>query len=277
MSTYKTEVFELLFDERWDANDRVCGSPTVTLRQISEAIGEYNRRHHTDISRDNPANFFKDFVRNISLANTNWPPSVLERGYTAASLKGENGAFRFVPATDPLRAFARIDFPENREPVLVQSLSIPPLARKLGRRDETWLMQVSDRLNLIQTHLARSEESHDICYIELLQLGIKQLKTEIDGLYLAQTFSGRAKLITVEAKVRDDIYLNQIVDQVEAVQQMRKIHSDVDSIIPIAIKVDSRSIIRVVQFTEVPLSGPAGDLAVEWQQRYKLWPEVAGI
>ena len=277
MSTYKTEVFDLLFNERWNEQTRTCENPIVTLQQISDAIAEYNRRHGTNISTRNPANFFKDFVRNISLANTNWPPSVLARGYAAASLKGENGSFKFVPATDAESAFARIDFPQNREPVLVQTLSIPPLARKLGRRDETWLMQVADRLNIIHTHLARSSAKHDISYIELLQLGVKQLKTEIDGLYLAQTSGTRAKLITVEAKVRDDIYLNQILDQVQAAQEMRSIQSDVDSVIPIAIKVESRSIIRVVQFSEVPLSETATDLTVEWQERYKLWPEVNGI
>src|SRR5579885_2755172 len=182
MATYKTVIFEQLFDERWNPRTRKVRDPIVTLRDIQAKIQEFNESAPRAISDRNPANFFKDFVRHMDRANKQWPESILERGYTAVQMTGGGKAFEFVPlGPNQDEPFEKLTPEQGLKFKSIQSLSIQPLARQLGRREETWLMQVASKLNIIETHLAlRSQVKDQLVHVELLQLGIKQYRAEFD-------------------------------------------------------------------------------------------------
>jgi hypothetical protein len=281
MSTYKTWVFSELFNERWDAVTKTLRDPIVTLRDIQAKIQAYNREAPRAVSDRNPANFFKDFVRRIDLANVQWPGSVLECGYTAIQMTGGGKAFQFVPlAPGQTEPFLKLRPPADLVPMFVQTLSIQPLARQLGRREETWLMQVAAKLNIIETHLAlHSSAKNELVHVELLQLGIKQNLAEIDGLYLGHDERGNGILIPVEAKVRDDIYPSQVYAQAEALCNMRGLQNrNIRRIIPMAIKVTDRATVYVVEFPSVDFAGEAISQQEPYSQSaYVLVPPVSGI
>ena len=108
-----------------DAGRRVPVQPTV---ERCHANAREPHRHHRrrgerasghepgdllNNSENNPANFFKDFVRVIKSANKNWPASVLAAGYTARQSPGAGECLRVR------RAAARADgsllgFPRRR-------------------------------------------------------------------------------------------------------------------------------------------------------------------
>lgn len=279
--SYKTIVFEELFNECWDEASRRLNRSVVTLRDVQRKIQDYNRSSTRAISDRNPANFFKDFVRRIDRANAQWPPSVLERGYTAVQVTGGGKAFEFVPLPQgQTEAFPRLEPGLSQVPHDVQTLSIQPLARQLGRREETWLMQVAAKLNLIETHMAlHSKVREQLAHVELLQLGIKQNLAEIDGLYLAHDIHGYGILVPVEAKIRDDIYPSQVYAQVEALKAMRTLQNKrISRIVPLAIKVTAPSRIYIVEFPAIDFDGEnvlRQDKCAE--STYRLVPHVAGI
>lgn len=154
----KTAIIEALFNKRWRGQGKRLSNSIVTLDDVQRAIrsnNEANRIHR--LSTRNPANFFKDFVRKRHSANSNWPPSVLQRGYTARQVTGRGQCFEFVPLpTGQKEPFpAGVIRPRKRTPAHdIQSASMPLASRRMGRRDEAWLIQVLARLHIIETHLA---------------------------------------------------------------------------------------------------------------------------
>lgn len=98
MPSNKTGIIADLFEDpsRWSGD--VLARPVVTLTEVQAAIDRHNSKNPNDtISSKNPANFFKDFIRKTSTANTNWPASVLGRGYTAKQTTGAGKSFEFIP------------------------------------------------------------------------------------------------------------------------------------------------------------------------------------
>ena len=250
MSTYKSEVIQRIFERRWDAVEKRLTDPVVSLQEVASEILAYNDRHGgVPVSARNPANFFKDIVRNLKSANEVWPQSVFLRGYTGARITTRGACFGFVPLPpDAVHAFEIITPSENAKRAPISTLSIPPLARAQSRKDETWLTQVAVRLHVIETHLSVSSPQ-PVTYVELLQIGLKQNLAEIDALYMAHLEGGRNAIITVEAKTKDDIYSGQIVAQVLAVWQMKSLKDvDIDIVIPIALKSIGNSEIYVAEF-----------------------------
>lgn len=265
----KPLIIERIFNRRWDPATQALADDLVTLRDISEEIKRYSRKLPTGfgpLSDRNPANFFKDFVRRTSPANKNWPKSVLSQGFTAQQETGSGNAFRFIrlPAGQ-VTAFIEShsnypQFPGNVCKFRVQSLSMDAKSRLLGRRDESWLMQVAARLRLVQAHLALCS---DVVFIEVseLQQNLKQSGAEIDGLFLGKVDSQASMLITVEAKGRgDDILQSQIAAQVNAVMRMKSIQRNLEAIagdiddffvLPMAMKVIEDSVVYIVEYEPV--------------------------
>lgn len=281
MTTYKTGVFERLFRARWDSQTAsFLNLPTVTLENLMAEIEHRNAQASRSVSDRNPANFFKDFIRNFDLANKNWPAFVLASGFTARQLTGGGQAFEFVPlGIGQTQPFPKLPPPTDLKPTLIQSLNILPLARQLGRKEETWLMQVVAKLHIVETHFAVNSPEHQLDYVELLQLGVKQNRAEIDGLYIARNVNDDSCLISIEAKIRDDIYPTQVFAQVDALRSMRNIQDrGIRKIIPLAIKVVAKSTIYIAEFPSVPFSGSVPpDGPPVGHGLYKITPDINGI
>jgi hypothetical protein len=295
--TGKSLIIEKLFDDRWDPSNQSLTNDLVTLEDIGNAIRWYNQNippGNRRMSDRNPANFFKDFFRNTFRANLNWPKSVLSRGYTAQQVTGSGNAFRFV-ALRPgqVTAFVEVESHYPQRPgkecqFRIQSLSLDAKARLLGRRDETWLMQIAGKLRLIQSHLALCSE---LPFIEVseLQQGVKQSRSEIDGLFLGKVDRVRSMLITVEAKGRkDDILQIQVVQQVNAVMRMKSIHRNLELIagdinefyiLPMAIKVVDESVVYVAEYEPVKYVKHAAinSVSLVRESLCQIMPPVEGI
>jgi|ERR1035438_879841 hypothetical protein len=100
MPSNKTRIIADLFDDASRWNGDLLDRPLVTLTEVQAAIHSHNLNNPNDtISSKNPANFFKDFIRKTSTANTNWPASVLGRGYTAKQTTGAGKSFRVHPSS----------------------------------------------------------------------------------------------------------------------------------------------------------------------------------
>jgi len=257
----------------------------VSLSDVSEAIREVNRSapENRPLSDRNPANFFKDFIRNRASANRNWPASVLERGHTARQTTGEGQCFEFVPLAQgqtepfpPLVPEPSGSTPRHR----IESASLPLASRKLGRTDEPWLIQVAVRLRLIQTHLALFSY-REILQVDHLQMSVKLRRTEIDALFLAveEVEQGHCEvLVTCEAKTgRDDILPDQVLEQVRAVFRQPAITQDV--VIPLAMKTLGSSEVYLVEFEPVGRAEieQTSELNVASAAIYELSPTVPGI
>lgn len=283
MPSNKTEVIRTIFFNRWNGNTNRLSNPIVTLNEVSNAIQDYNqgRPQSEHLSTRNPANFFKDFIRNNRSANANWPHQVFQQGYTGRQTTGGNNCFEFVPISvgqnEPFPAnlipAPAPDAPRHR----VESASMPLASRRLGRTDESWLLQVVVRLRIVETHLSLFS-SHAFVQIDLLQMGIKQAGSEIDALFLAIGDQNAETLITLEAKGRrDDILLDQIIAQVRAVFRMPGVTQA--TVIPTAAKNIGGSQIHLVKFAPVSRTGATTleDLTVESEAVYELIPSVPGI
>jgi len=277
MANYKTQAIENLFNARWNPATGTLTNPDVTLLDVVAEIEAYNATGPAKkISTRNPANFFKDFVRKLKAANTAWPTSVFHNGYTGVQQTSGGRCFSFIPLpTGATTPFEPIVPTPPVVPLPVSTLQIPLLARKMSRRDERWLMQVANRLQLIELHLS-TNSPEDLNYVELLQMGVKQNIAEIDGLYWGHTKRGKDVIITVEAKTSDDIYYGQIVSQVLAVRNMKSLASiDIDRVIPLAIKAISKTGIFVAEFESVKMTDPdPKTLGVVAESMIKLNPSL---
>jgi hypothetical protein len=278
----KSAIIEHIFHSRWNARSGTLEDPVVTFKDISAAINVSG----TKLSTSNPANFFKDFIRNKASANRNWPKSVFASGYTGDQLTGGSKCFQFTPVENgqtepfPLLSFA---YPKSSKAPrhLIQSVSLSPFWRLLGRRDETWLIQVLVRLNLVQTHFALFSKT-GLRHVEHLQTAVRQTRVEIDALFLGEgVAAGQPKraLITLEGKgAKDDILEEQIIRQIEAVVEMKSIRNKFDVVIPVAAKVLGKSEIYVVEYEEIkPTAKPPYKLEQVMEVIYCIVPHVEGV
>jgi hypothetical protein len=282
----KTDVIERLFKKRWNPTTATLSNPLISLEDVAQAIREHNIDYPTDkLSDRNPANFFKDFIRNKRGANKNWPQSILRAGCTGRQVTGHNACFEFIQ----LSPGQKDPFPLNIAPApgpatprhQIESASLPLASRRLGRTDEPWLIQVLVRLHVIETHLALFSKKK-IVQMDHLQMSVKLAKTEIDALFLAleelKPGSSREIIICCEAKGRkDDILEDQILRQAKAVFKIRAITQNV--VIPIAVKAIAPSQVHVIEFDSVTRANAptAASLNIASEAVYEFVPAVPGI
>jgi hypothetical protein len=242
----KSKVIKILFDRliekgTWPAKKRMI----VNSNMVISAIKERNKGSTKKLSTKNPANFLKDFIRKSS-CNNNWPSELALKKITARQVYGAGQVFEFVPFVDG----DIVPFPDRFDPtpeldiLPFQSLTIPVEARKLGRQDEPWLIQVVVSQRLIETHFAVRASGLRIETLAHLQISVKT-QPEIDATFVA-TFQeeGSEKqraYVTVEAKQASERILeHQIREQVKvAFYFTADLLGDdrVDVVIPIVIKV----------------------------------------
>jgi hypothetical protein len=285
MASYKTGVIQKIFEGRFNAADGTLSESVVSLDDVSDGIDVYNVANGTAHSTNNPANFFKDFIRVRRRANANWPNSVLVAGFTARQLTEGGACFEFAAlAEGQTEAFPPVDFAqpsENTPRYQIESVSLPLASRRLGRKDEPWMIQVIARLRIVESHFSLSS-GRAIKQLDLLQLNVKLSGTEIDALFLAQEEIGPEQyeevIITCEAKVgRDDILEDQILNQAKAPFKMKQVKQN--RVIPLAVKCVAPSTIFVVEFNELTREGheEIESLTVASESLFEIKPPVPGI
>lgn len=298
----KPYVIERIFRERWNDDTQTLSNPLVTFDDLQAAIAAHNLEHPDKIlSTGNPANFFKDIVRYRTSANRNWPAYVLEHGYTARPVVGNRRSFEFVRLdegqAEPFPVIESLQPKESTPRHVIESVSLPLASRRLGRSDESWLIQVLVRLRVLETHFA-IYSPHRIVQLDHLQIGVKLHKSEIDALFLAVADNSEAAelddenrgaevapqlseiIVTLEAKGRrEDILLPQVKGQLSAVFTQSAITQDVA--IAVAAKAIGPSQVYLVEFQAVLREQadllPEVDLEVASEAVYEFSPHVPGI
>lgn len=290
MPITKQEIFERIFVARWDAERGQLSNALVSLDDVAEAIREVNasRPNERPMSDRNPANFFKDFIRDKARSNRRWPQSIRAEGFTARQVTGGGACFEFVPF-EPGQADP---FPINIVPPPapaaerhnIESVSLPLASRRLGRGDEAWLIQVLVRLHVIETHLSLYS-TRNIVQVDHLQMSVKLRRVEIDSLFLAVEETDNQPeeiIVTCEAKgLRDDILEDQVLRQVLAVFSLPEITQNI--VIPMAVKALGASLVRVVEFEaisrEQALANAEAPIAITMVSDaiYEFVPPVPGI
>jgi hypothetical protein len=269
------------------------GRATVHFADVVKAIEFCNAADGKTRSVKNPANFMKDLIRSDNASN-NWPPSLSAVQIGGRQRVGASRVFEFQPyAAGQTEPFPNEHIPKaGAVSIEVQSLSLPLASKALGRRDESWLMQVVVHLNVLEHHLVRfSKEVRELVH---LQTGVKLANSEVDGLFRAivEEDDGTRShvLVTCEAKQAGERILeHQVVDQiVAAYKSVKKSVPEeelaISAIIPIAIKaIPPHGEIYVIEFeTWSPDEAEAAESAMKGlvpasEGLYRLVPPVPGI
>jgi hypothetical protein len=281
----KPAIIERIFHARWDQNTGTLSAAVVTLEQVGYAIREYSAANpDTPMSDRNPANFFKDYVRNRRSANGNWPRTILERGYTARQRTGEGECFEFIRLaegqTEPFPNLLPEPTP-GAPHFRIESVSLPLASRRLGRSDESWLIQVAVRLRVLETHFALVSQ-RGIVQLDHLQTAVKLGgRSEIDALFLAIEDRGSAReemIVCCEAKgLRDDILVDQVLRQVQEVFQIGGVTQGL--VLPVGIKAIGPSRVHVYEFDVVTRAEAPSleSLSLVTDAVYEFLPPVPGI
>jgi hypothetical protein len=279
----------VVIDHLWDVL-RSQDRSVATFADVKSAIEHCNEHEGIDLSADNVANFMKDFLRGGN-SSKNWPDRLTQLRMCAEQVTGEDRIFQFVPFKEGQHQ----PFPNPFEPAgeedefVIESLSLPLATKSLGRLDESWLIQVSVWLRLLENHFARSTD-HRFVEISHLQNGIKLSRSEIDALFLAVEENGSGErenvLITCEAKQQKDPILgDQIVRQVtSAFKSIENLDLKIEKVVPTAVKaIKNRGAIYVAEFeawSKDEASREEKDLKELMLQRasvYRLVPPVPGV
>ena len=285
MASKKTPIVEYLYDKL-----SAAGRSVALFDDVAAAIRYFKDDLGLDLSDNNPANFMKDFLRGMN-ASANWPVALTAKRITAKQQTGAGRIFEFIPFLDhQTEAFPNPFEPTGQEvEYILQSLSLSQATRSLGRDDESWLIQVSVWLRVLETHFSKASECK-LLEVSHLQNGIKLNRTEIDALFLGVQLGadGNAEnvLITCEAKQQKDPILgDQIVRQVaSALQSTNDSALSISKIIPIAIKaIKDRAAIYVAEFEPWSIAEASiaeadrKDLILSQSAIYRLVPPVPGI
>lgn len=217
----------------------------VTSSQVVEAIASTG----AVLGKVNPANFIKDIVRSEN-ANAIWPDSLKRKRVSGRQRYGETRVFQFIPYAEGQNEPFPDRFPPNDKTSIheVQSASMSFVARRLGRREETWLTQIVVNLRLVESQLSifSPQLRSRVRDITHLQMGMKT-QPEIDAVFLA-TFgktdnlaseTNLHMLVSCEAKqLKQRILEDQIREQVaKAMEITRKLKTpQIDAVKPMAIK-----------------------------------------
>lgn len=270
----KPEVIEIVYDrliggDTWPVDRRLI----VDRSLLEAAIKERNSRHPEEkkpLSTGNTANFLKDFIRKKT-CNRNWPKRLLRQRITARQVYGNGQIFEFVP----FQPGDEEPFPDRFDPTRelpifrFESLSIPPEARKLGRQDEPWLIQIAVSQRIIETHLSICAVDFGVVVETLahLQVSVKT-QPEIDATFIATLRNSEQKKIrayvTVEAKqIGERILEHQVREQVRVAFSFTSDltgEDAIEAVLPIVIQVvrnpgepdrDKRQYIYVAQFNAI--------------------------
>jgi hypothetical protein len=128
----------------------------VYRQDVQEALEWCRANRGTTLSTGNPANFLKDVIRGFGGSKI-WPQRLQDLRYTAEQRMGDEAVFEFVPyKTGQSEPFPTpfLYHPGETSQHFIQSLSVPTVTKKLGRDDETYLIQVAVRLAVVETHFA---------------------------------------------------------------------------------------------------------------------------
>jgi hypothetical protein len=275
MTSLKTTVIEHLFWHRHDPVAGVVSPDVVTFDDIVQAI----RDTRVALSTSNPANFWKDIIRTPN-ADSVWPEEVLRAGFTGDDAIGSTtrACFRFVKLppgqTTAFPPPPTLDEATLRDPWQLESLSLSPGARRLGREDDAWLAQVAQRLRIVETHFALTS-GRDVSQLEFLQAGIRLPTAVVDLAHLLVEASGKRWLVAAECKGRrDSVWIPQIARTATAFAEASSSSMGVAGVIPFAIKVIGPSLVQTVEFA--PSQGST-QLQVRSQAAMRLIPPVPGI
>ena len=218
MSSEKTLVIDYLWDLLQEEGEGRC---VVVRDDVTAAIRHCNAQHKLKLSTGNPANFMKDVVRGDN-ASEMWPERLTKLRIGARQRPGSQRVFEFVefakgqtePFPNKYTAHAGL------KPTTIEAVSLTLAKRSLGRKDESWLIQVAVELRLVQTHFA-TRSSLQIVEASHLQTGVKLGTSEIDALFLAHIQADgdtyERLLVTCEAKQEGQRILeHQLIEQVVA-------------------------------------------------------------
>ena len=253
----------------------------ISMEDVQQAIVWCNSNKGTQLSTRNPANFWKDVVRG-SGGNKMWPQKIKDHRWTGTQRTGSGGnVFEFVPyEAGQLEPFPdRFGLHDDVTRHKVQSLSLPLAAKRLGRNDETYMIQVAVKLAVVETHFALNSPI-EIEELSHLQVGIKLRQAEVDSLYIAtyvdESGASKQMVITAEAKKKGQrIIEEQILQQVRAAfQAMPKI----ELVAPIAMMSKNRGI-YIAEFAAIKRTELASFTVLELVSEgfYELIPSVPGI
>ncbi len=291
----KNQVFSLLFGRRYDKAAGSLRSSIVTSSEIQEIINDLNQEGTASLSLGNPANFLKDYLRSPR-RNAQWPAEILAAGFTARQAYGEGRVFDFVPLPEGQIEPFPDDFalPDTAPTHEVESVSLPSVARELGRADESWLIQVCVQQRILQTHFALHSQLNVVDFYHL-QNSLKGTP-EIDAVFLMvfeQDGERHKALVSLEAKRNEPILPDQIKSQVaNLAYQTRKraALSDIRFILPVAAKSLGPKTRRVIALFEMELVGveegaaaqanrSAHDIVLQIARTvgYVLSPPIAGV
>lgn len=286
MASKKTRVVEQLWA-------KVHGSDPpwfVYFSDLEREITAYNKDVPSAqrLSTANLANFMKDVLRGPN-ASANWPETLKLQRIAARQRFGEGRSFEFVPFEDEqTEPFPDTLMPTSElEPAPLQSLSLPLIARSLGRDTESWIAQVVVELRVLEQHFATGS-SLEVSSLSHLETGVKfGGASEIDAIYFAQLDNGaKSAFVTCEVKRKKDAILKQQVEsQVRAVAvHALRSSTQVEVIVPTAVKViDHLGTLFVVEFAPWDVGfaashDPTGDvLTVSARSLFVASPPVEGI
>lgn len=270
------------------------GRTVVYFADVLSAIEYCNSQDGVDRSVKNPANFMKDLVRKDN-ASQNWPASLCAIGMGGRQRVGHDRVFEFAPYSEgQTEPFPNRYFPSpSLIPIPIQSVSLPLASKALGRRDESWLIQVAVGLYVLEHHFA-THSKLPVKELVHLQTGVKLANSEIDGLFRAIIENDEGErshvLVTCEAKQQGErILVHQIVEQIIAAN--KSVRSSVPEeelvvsmIIPVAIKaIPPEGELYVVEFKPwTPAEAEATEadmkeLEPASEAVYRLLPPVPGI
>lgn len=291
----KPLVFSALFERRYDKGTGVFTPQTVTSDELQDLIVAMRADSGISLSVGNPANFLKDFLRSKT-RNEQWPSEIAAAGYTARQSYSEGRVFDFVPyASDQTVPFPdEFELPASAPIHRIESVSLPSVARALGRGDESWLIQVCVHQRILQAHFALFS---DIDTVDLFHLQNNMKGTpEIDAVFLLSFNSGGASkkaLVTLEAKRNEPVLPDQIRNQIAIIARQTTLRpglADIEFVVPVAAATIDRNGSRVIAIFEmqpIPVAdgtaaynaGTVHDLPISIAKAvgYVLAPPVVGV
>ena len=279
MPSEKPIIIEYLFAKYWDSNTSTLRKSVMTLEDVSDAIRDCNATQGTSLSDRNPANFMKDFMRGNS-ASRNWPKALAALNYTAVQRTGTGDAFEFIQfgpeQTEPFPDSFKM--PDDAPRFQVQSLSLPLVTKRLGRLDESWLIQTAVNLRIVESHFAIGS-SVPMLELSHLQMNVKLRQTEIDALFLGVMQGAESEeqvIVTCEAKHYKDPFIpQQIINQVQAAFG----ETHVSTVIPLGMKAVRNVGFYVTEFEAVRReeANDLVELVLASHAIYELRPTVKGI
>lgn len=279
----KPQVVERIYDSLVDPVTGQLTRRQVTMEDVDQALDWCTINLGLARTNRNVANFFKDIIRGKG-ANGMWPQKLKHLRITARQSTGDGNCFEFLDyepsQTEPFPTHFLIGSTPTH---LLQSISMSLRSKDLGRDDETYLIQVAVKLQVVETHLALHSPL-DVIELDHLQVGVKLRRTELDSVYSGVYLENGVEqplLVTVEAKGRGQRVLReQIVNQIKAAFELVP---NVSRVVPVAMSIvktaSGESGIHFIEFhsfTDASLVTEASLLPAS-QQIYVLRPPVKGI